>query len=65
MDSKKRVSYFYNSDIGKFHYGSKHLMNPKRISMAHSLIIGFGIYKELDVYKSREASKEEILQFHD
>jgi hypothetical protein len=31
-------------------------MDPKRISMTHSLITGFGVYKKLDVYTSREAS---------
>lgn len=40
-------------------------MNPKRISMTHSLIVGYGVYKDLDVYTTREATKEELMQFHD
>lgn len=39
-------------------------MNPKRISMIHSLIVGYGLYRDLDVYTSREATKEEICSFH-
>lgn len=39
-------------------------MDPKRISMAHSLIVGYGIYKLLDVYQSKEAAKSELTMFH-
>ncbi len=60
MEPKFRVSYLYNEEIGDYRYGEKHFMDPKRISMAHSLIVGYGIYKEMDIYKSREASHEEI-----
>lgn len=63
-DRKKRVAYMYNPDIGNYSYGDKHFMDPKRISMTHSLITGFGVYKKLDVYTSREATQEEITQFH-
>ncbi|KAL4432949.1 hypothetical protein ABPG74_014463 [Tetrahymena malaccensis] len=65
METKKKVAYFYNNEIGNYNYGKLHLMNPKRISMTHSLIVGYGVYKDLDVYTTREATKEEIMQFHD
>ena len=65
MELKKRIAYFYNNEIGSFNYGKFHFMNPKRISMTHSLIVGYGVYKDLDVYTTREATKEEIMQFHD
>ena len=42
QDSNKRVAYFYNSQIGKFHYGKEHPMKPKRIAMAHNLIVNYG-----------------------
>lgn len=41
-DSSKRVAYFYNRLIGKFHYGKEHPMKPKRIAMAHNLIVNYG-----------------------
>jgi histone deacetylase 1/2 len=57
MSGKNRVSYFYNSknkilkdDIGSFNYGHDHPMKPKRIQMAHELIVSYGLYKELNVY---------------
>jgi histone deacetylase 1/2 len=43
-DSNKRVAYFYNSLIGKFHYGKEHPMKPKRMAMAHNLIVNYGLY---------------------
>ena len=30
-------------------------MKPKRIAMAHSLINSFSLYRELDVYETRQA----------
>lgn len=51
--------------MGRFHYGKEHPMKPKRICMAHNLIVNFGLYKYLDVYVSRQASKEEMSKFHD
>ena len=41
-DSSRRVAYFYNRFIGKFHYGKEHPMKPKRIIMAHNLIVNYG-----------------------
>lgn len=55
--SNRRVSYFYNSkiykfldDIGSFNYGPEHPMKPKRIQMAHELVVSYGLYKDLNVY---------------
>ena len=42
---KKRVSYFYDNDIGSFYYGSDHPMKPFRIKMAHQLIVNYGLYR--------------------
>ncbi|KAL4491480.1 hypothetical protein ABPG72_008136 [Tetrahymena utriculariae] len=61
----KRISYFYNPEIGKFYYSKDHPMKPKRVAMAHSLIQNFGLYKDLDVYTARQATFEEMIKFHD
>lgn len=63
-DSSARVAYFYNYQIGKFQYGKEHPMKPKRIAMAHNLIVNLGFYRHLDVYLSREASKAELGKYH-
>lgn len=36
---KKRVCYFFDSDIGNYHYGNGHPMKPHRIKMTHSLVM--------------------------
>jgi histone deacetylase 1/2 len=56
----KKVAYFYNQEVGRFYYGKDHPMKPKRVAMAHSLITNLGLYKELDVYRPRYATEEEI-----
>ena len=39
-------------------------MKPERISMAHSLISSTGLYRKMNVYHARQASKEEMCRFH-
>jgi acetoin utilization deacetylase AcuC-like enzyme len=58
------VAYFYNEEIAKFYYYKDHPMKPLRMAMTQSLIESFDIYKHLDVYRSRKATKEELLKFH-
>jgi len=55
------VAYLHNDEIGTYSYGAQHYMDTKRISMTNSLIIGYGLFSEMDVYKSREATVEEVL----
>ncbi|KAM3138797.1 hypothetical protein pb186bvf_009176 [Paramecium bursaria] len=65
QDSNCRVGYFYHPHIGRFHYGKEHPMKPKRISMAHNLIVNYGLYRKMDIYMSRPATIKELLKFHD
>ena len=53
--SKKRVSYFYDNEVGSFYYGQEHPMKPFRIKMAHQLIVNYGLYRRMNVYVSRIA----------
>lgn len=61
---KKRVAYFYDSDVGNYAYGSGHPMKPHRIRMAHSLIMNYGLYKNMEIYRAKPATKQEMCQFH-
>ncbi|PPQ69652.1 hypothetical protein CVT25_014087 [Psilocybe cyanescens] len=61
---KKRVSYFYDSDIGGFHYGEGHCMKPTRIRMCHSLVMNYGLYKKMEIFRAKPASQREMTQFH-
>ena len=52
-NDKKRVAYFYDSDIGNYAYVTGHPMKPHRIRLAHSLVMNYGVYKFLEVYVGR------------
>jgi histone deacetylase 1/2 len=60
----KRVAYFYDSDVGNYAYVSGHPMKPHRIRLAHSLIMNYGLYKQMEIYRAKPASKYEMTQFH-
>lgn len=51
--SKKRVAYFYDSDVGNYAYVAGHPMKPHRIRLAHSLIMNYGVYQKMEIYVSR------------
>jgi hypothetical protein len=50
--SKKCVAYFYDSDVGNYAYTAGHPMKPHRIRLAHSLIMNYGLYKNMEIYVS-------------
>jgi hypothetical protein len=37
-------------EVGSFYYGEDHPMKPFRIKMAHQLIIGYELYRKMNVY---------------
>ncbi|KAF4572664.1 Histone deacetylase RPD3 [Pleurotus pulmonarius] len=63
-EAKKRVCYFFDSDIGGFHYGPGHPMKPTRIRMCHSLVMNYGLYKKMEIFRAKPATKREMTQFH-
>ncbi|KAF5368587.1 hypothetical protein D9758_002339 [Tetrapyrgos nigripes] len=63
-EQKKRVCYFFDSDIGGFHYGPGHPMKPTRIRMCHSLVMNYGLYKKMEIFRAKPATKREMTQFH-
>lgn len=38
------------AEIGDYNYGPGHPMKPHRIRMTHSLLVNYGIHKDLQVY---------------
>ncbi len=64
LERKRKVSYFYNPNFGKFVYSKDHPMKPERIAMAHSLVVNTGLYRHLNVYYARQAAREEMARFH-
>ncbi|EKD18154.1 histone deacetylase RpdA/Rpd3 [Drepanopeziza brunnea f. sp. 'multigermtubi' MB_m1] len=63
-EAKKKVAYFYDSDVGNYAYVAGHPMKPHRIRLAHSLIMNYGTYKHMEIYRAKPASKHEMSQFH-
>ncbi|CEG73086.1 Putative Histone deacetylase [Rhizopus microsporus] len=63
-ESKKRVCYFYDANVGNYHYGPGHPMRPHRIRMCHGLVMNYGLYKKMEIYRAKPANKWEMTQFH-
>ncbi|SGZ08768.1 BQ5605_C030g10815 [Microbotryum silenes-dioicae] len=62
--AKKRTCYFFDSDIGNYHYGPSHPMKPHRIRMTHSLVMNYGLYKKMEIFRAKPATRKEMAQFH-
>ncbi|KAI9699239.1 MAG: histone deacetylase [Bogoriella megaspora] len=62
--NRKKIAYFYDSDVGNYAYVAGHPMKPHRIRMAHSLIMNYGLYKDMEIYRAKPASRYEMTQFH-
>ncbi|KAF4310131.1 Histone deacetylase superfamily [Botryosphaeria dothidea] len=64
MTNKTRVAYMYDPDIGCYDYEPGHCMKPFRIRMTHDLVMSYGLYKSMEVYRAKPASALEMTQFH-
>ncbi|KAL0482140.1 histone deacetylase [Acrasis kona] len=62
--NKKNTCYFYDGDIGNYYYGQGHPMKPHRIKMTHNLLLNYGLYKHMEVYRPHPASEAEMSKFH-
>ncbi|VVD02802.1 histone deacetylase 3-like [Leptidea sinapis] len=62
--TQHRVAYFYNSDVGNFHYGPGHPMKPHRLSVTHSLVMNYGLHKKMQIYRPYKASAHDMCRFH-
>ena len=58
------VSYFYDLDVGNFHYGPKHPMKPHRLALTHNLVLNYGLYRKMEVYRPYRATPEDMHAFH-
>jgi histone deacetylase 1/2 len=59
-----KVAYFYDEEIGNFYYGMSHPMKPHRMRMAHALILNYGMYKKMEIFRPHQVSDEEMTKFH-
>ncbi|OQR98896.1 histone deacetylase [Achlya hypogyna] len=61
---KKRVSYFYDAEIGNYSYGPGHCMKPHRVRMTHNLVTNYGLTKHMQIYRPQLVGWEDLTRFH-
>ena len=64
-NTKRRVCYFYDPEIGNYHYGPGHPMKPHRLAVTHSLVFNYHLQDLMAVYRPSQASYHDITKFHD
>jgi len=62
--NKSKVCYYYDSDIGNYYYGQGHPMKPHRMRMTHNLLLNYGLYRKMEVYRPHKATQDEMTKFH-
>jgi histone deacetylase 1/2 len=63
-NTKKTISYFYDSDVGNYYYGQGHPMKPHRMKMTHNLLLNYGLYTKMKIYRPHPTTDQEMTRFH-
>eukprot|EP01083_Nonionella_stella_P040704 110360_1 len=61
---KKKVAYYYDEEIGNFYFGEAHPMKPHRMRMTHNLIIDYGMYKDMQIFRPYALHEADMTAFH-
>ncbi|CAM9844959.1 unnamed protein product [Chrysoparadoxa australica] len=61
---KNRISYFYDSEIGNYHYGQGHPMKPHRVRMTHNLVVNYNLYQKMQIFRPKPVSASQMTRFH-
>jgi histone deacetylase 1/2 len=65
---RSSYTYLHNQKIHTtqplFYYGPSHPMKPHRLKLAHHLILGYGLYKDMECYRPAPATAGELAAFH-
>jgi len=64
MSVKKKISYFYDDEIGNYVYHESHPMKPHRVRMTHHLVSIYGLHSQMELFAPKPVSEEEMLLFH-
>ncbi|KAJ2004354.1 histone deacetylase (class I) Clr6 [Coemansia thaxteri] len=64
MPLKKRITYYYDEEVGNYNYGYMHPMKPFRMRMAHSLVAAYELDKKMNVIRPTRASSLQMTRFH-
>ena len=61
---RARVDYFYDASIGLYSYGEGHPMRPHRVRLTHDLVVNYGLYKHMNVFRPKPATVADMAAFH-
>ncbi|PLB37859.1 histone deacetylase HOS2 [Aspergillus candidus] len=59
-----RVSWHANPAVELHHFGQSHPMKPWRLTLTKQLVMAYGMHHAMDLYFAREATYEEMADFH-
>lgn len=59
------MAYFYDPEVGNYHYGPGHPMKPHRLSVTHSLVFNYDLHNHMTVYRPPLASSQDITKYHE
>ncbi|CAL1699873.1 unnamed protein product [Somion occarium] len=62
--SQRRVSYYYDPDVGAYTYGPQHPMRPQRMKITHELVSVYGMLDKMTVLRAKRATAEQMTRFH-
>ncbi|KAB0393932.1 hypothetical protein E2I00_017980 [Balaenoptera physalus] len=63
-DLEGRAEDGIEGDIGNYYYGQGHPMKPHRIRMTHNLLLNYGLYRKMEIYRPHKATAEEMTKYH-
>lgn len=52
------------AEIGNYHYGQGHPMKPHRVRMTHNLVVNYGLYRQMEVFRPKPISSQHMTRFH-
>eukprot|EP00605_Chrysophyceae_sp_TOSAG23-4_P000239 GSChrysophyteH1.ASY1.ANO1.276.1 assembled CDS len=62
--NKRRVSYFYDAEVGNYHYGQGHPMKPHRARLTHNLVVNYGLFRQMDIFRPTLMPASDLTRFH-
>lgn len=63
--SKRRVAYMYDDEFAQYSYGEWHVMQPKRVGMAHELVKAYGLTSHLEIKRPSLCSQAVVQNYHE
>jgi len=58
------VSFHYNPEVEFHHFGRSHPMKPWRLQLTKQLVLSYGLQYAMDLYETKEATYDEMAEFH-